>query len=575
MLNGLFPKSLHIALLQLQLPLMYFKRRKKMKTLLTSKKVLAVCMETTAGGRNYSGGLGALYGDTTRTMHRLGASFMAFTPIYKNGYVRQTVTHDGVIDEYPEQNFNDDYIDTGIVIEIPMLWRTIKVKVWQNRKIDIAFGLDSSLPENGEFAAITNNLYGENGFGQYDGEAQRLMQEIIVGVGSVIAAKKLGFDFEILHLNEGHGVFAALYLISLLKNEGHSFEEALTLVRRQTVFTTHTPIGAGNKSRPINMIMDLNLNLGLSYDELKYIGGDSTGTQFGSTTAALRVSKIANAVALRHQSTSQDLWKWVDDRCPITYIDNGVDIEYWQSKRIKAAFEENLPYKLLDAHRYEKQVLIEKVDMSNGVRLDITKPIIGFARRVIQYKRADLIFEDIARFEHLIDRYGIQIIFAGKTHPKDIASKQILMRLYHMSEKYPQNVVFLQNYDATIAGFMTKGCDIWLGNPEIPLEACSTSGMKAAANGVINISTADGWWFRSCRYAVNGWNIGESISHDKYTDAQFLYKLLEEKVMPAYNVPHLWAKMMYASIYTALEECSTDRMVRDYYAYIYNAPYLY
>jgi len=544
-------------------------------TLLTSKKVLAVCMETTAGGRNYSGGLGALYGDTTRTMHRLGASFVAFTPIYKNGYVRQTLTDNGVIDEYPEQDLTIDYEDTGKIIEIPMLWRTIKVKLWKHKTIDIAYGLDSNVPENGELAAITNNLYGENGIGIYDGEAQRLFQEVIVGAGAVIAAKELGYDFEILHLNEGHGIFAAIYMISKLKEAGHSFTEALMLVRRQTVFTTHTPISVGNKSRPIQMILDLGVNFGLSYDELKTIGGDSTGTMLGSTTAALRMSKIANAVALRHQSTSQDLWKWVEGRCPITYIDNGVDIEYWQSKAIKYAYESNDLESLINAHRCEKANLIDEVMARNGIQLDINKPIIGFARRVIAYKRADLIFEDIARFERLINEHGIQIIFSGKTHPMDYSSTDILMKLYHMSKRYPQNVVFLQNYDVTVAGLMTKGCDIWLGNPEIPLEACSTSGMKAAANGVINLSTADGWWFRSCRFAVNGWTIGESYSHDKYTDAQFLYKILEEKVLPTYKTPYHWAKMMYAAIYTANEECSTDRMVRDYYAYLYNAPYIY
>jgi len=543
---------------------------KQRNALLRSKNVLAVCMETTAGGRNYSGGLGALYGDTTRTMHRLGASFYAFTPIYKNGYVQQRITDTGVIDEYPEQDFNIDYEDTGKILEIPMLYRTIKVKLWKNRKIDIAFGLDSSLPENGEFAAITNNLYGENGFGIYDGEAQRLMQEVIVGVGSVMAAEELGFNFDILHLNEGHGVFAALYLISKLKKAGCSFEDAWKDVRSKTVFTTHTPIGAGNKSRPIQMILDLGMNLDLSYDELKAIGGDSTGTMFGSTVAALRVSQIANAVALRHQSTSQELWKWVHGHCPITYIDNGVDIEYWQSKKIRDAYEHENISELLSAHRCEKEKLIQEVSKRNNINLDITKPIIGFARRVIAYKRADLIFEDLPRFERLINQSGIQIIFAGKTHPKDIESKYILMRLYEMSKKYPNNVVFLQNYDAAIAGFMTKGCDIWLGNPQIPLEACSTSGMKAAANGVLNLSTADGWWFRSCRYDVNGWIIGESTSHDKYTDAQFLYKVLEEKVIPTYANQEKWAKMMMSSIYTAIEECSTDRMVRDYYQYLYN-----
>ena len=544
-------------------------------SLLTSKKVLAVCMETTAGGRNYSGGLGALFGDTVRTMYRLGASFLAFTPIYKYGYVKQTVDENTVIDEYPAQDFNIDYEDTGLILDIPMCGRTIKVKVWRNKLIDTAFGLDSYLPENGEFANITNNLYGENGFGPYSGEDQRLMQEVIVGVGSVMAAKELGFDFEILHLNEGHGIFAALYLISQYKEEGYSFSEALTMVRRQTVFTTHTPIGAGNKSRDILMILGLGVNLGLSYEELQTIGKvPGNDHMFGSTTAALRVSKIANAVALRHQSTSQDLWKKVDNCCPITYIDNGVDIKYWQSAAIKENYEKNSPAALLAAHSAEKKHLIDEVEKRTGIRLRLDKPIFGFARRVIEYKRADLIFEDIPRFERLLAK-GFQIVFSGKTHPKDHASKRILMKLYEMTRKYPNNVVFLQNYDVEIAGIMTKGCDAWIAYPEIPHEACSTSGMKAAANGVLNISTADGWWFRSCRYAVNGWTIGESVSHDKYTDAQFLYDLLEEKVLPTYENPIHWAKMMAASIYTANEECSTDRMVRDYYAYIYNAPYLY
>lgn len=543
--------------------------------LLNSKNVLAVCMETTAGGRNYSGGLGVLYGDTTRTMYRLGANFLAVTPLYKYGYVRQTITDEGVQDEYPEQDFNDTYRDTGIILDIPMLGRIIKVKVWQNKEVPIAYGLDTFLPENGDFCNITNNLYGENGFAGYDGEAQRLMQEVIAGVGSILIARKIGFNFDILHLNEGHGVFAALYLIAEKKNAGMSFENALMEVRRNTVFTTHTPISAGNKSRPIQMILDLNMNFNLSYDELRTIGGDSTGTMFGSTTACLRVSKIANAVALRHQSTSQELWQHVTNRCPITYIDNGVDINYWQSKDIKLAYLSNDLDSLLHFHTREKQKLIEEVKIRNGVTLNEDAPIIGFARRVIEYKRADLIFEDIPRLEKLISDYNIQLVFAGKTHPKDFNSKGILMRLYWMSKKYPRNIVFLQNYDTEIAKFMVRGCDIWLGNPQIPLEACSTSGMKAAANGVINLSTADGWWFRSARYAVNGWVIGESQSHDKYTDAQFLYDTLEHKVLPTYTNPHHWAKMMFAAIYTAINECSTDRMVHDYYAYIYNAPYIY
>ena len=542
-------------------------------SLLKSKQVLSVCMETTAGGRNYSGGLGALYGDTTRTMDRLGASFVAVTPIYKNGYVRQTVTKDGVIDEYPEQNFEDDYVYTGITLDVPILGRTLKVKIWKHKKLSNCYGVDSFVPENGDFAYITNNLYGENGVGGYDGEAQRLMQEVILGVASVGICDELDYRFDVLHLNEGHGVFAALYMISKYKTRGYSFEKAWQKVRAQTVFTTHTPIWAGNKSRPIQMILDLGANLGLSYDELKAIGGDETGTMFGSTIAALRLSKIANAVALRHQSTSHELWSHVQGACPIMYIDNGVDIEFWQDPNIRKAYESGESQYVLCYHKKNKLKLIEEIKKRNGVTLDANAIIVGFARRVIQYKRADLIFEDLARFERLIRDYNFQIVFSGKTHPKDFNSKGILMRLFEMSQRYPNNVVFLQNYDVEIAGLMTKGCDVWLGNPEIPLEACSTSGMKAACNGVLNLSTADGWWFKSCRYAVNGWVIGETKSRDKSVDAQYLYKVLEEKVLPSYKNEELWSQMMMSSIYTALEECSTDRMVRDYYRYLYNAPY--
>lgn len=542
--------------------------------LLNSKKVLSVCMETTAGGRNYSGGLGALYGDTTRTMYRDKASFIAVTPIYKNGYVKQQLTDHGVVDEYPEQDFETDYHDTGYHFYVSVAQHDVKVKVWQHNILSNAYGLDTSLPENGEFAQITNNLYGENGFGCYDGEAQRLMQEVVLGVGAVKLAEKLNYSFDILHLNEGHGVFAAVYLIAKYKEEGLSFEDALRKVKRETVFTTHTPIGAGNKSRPIQMIMDLKANCGLSYEEIRAIGGDDTGMSFGSTTASLRVSKIANAVALRHQATSHDLWKNIKGGCPITYIDNGVDILHWQDPAIRKAYEDYSYEGLLKVHLENKKKLIAYVAEKNGVYLRENAIIVGFARRVIEYKRADLIFEDIPRFERLIREHDFQIIFSGKTHPKDMNSKGILMRLFEMSKRYPNNVVFLQNYDAKIARIMTQGCDVWLGNPQIPLEACSTSGMKAASNGVVNVSTADGWWYRSARYGVNGWVIGESQSHDKYTDAQFLYKVFEEHVMPTYYNKEAWAHMMMASIYTADEECSTERMIRDYYAYLYNAPYL-
>lgn len=544
-------------------------------SMLNSKKVLSVCMETTAGGRNYSGGLGALYGDTTRTMYRLGASFIAVTPIYKNGYVRQYVDSSKVVDQFPSQNHEDNYEDTGIIISVPMIGRNIFVKVWHNKVLKNAYGIDSNLPQNGKFADITNNLYGEYGIAGYNGEEQRLMQEILLGVSAVKLCDIIDFKFDILHLNEGHGVFACIYMISELMKKGKSFNEALNIVKSKTVFTTHTPILAGNKSRPIDMIMNLGANFGLSYNQIKFIGSfNEHDYQFGSTVASLRVSKIANAVALRHQPTSQELWKEVKGACPITYIDNGVDITYWQDIKIRRAFENKDYEALAEAHYVNKLNLIRFIKERNGVEYNANNIIIGFARRAIAYKRWDLIFNDINRFESLIKKYNIQFVFSGKTHPKDEGSKQILVKLHQMTERYPNNIVFIQDYDVTVAGLMTKGCDVWMGNPQIPLEACSTSGMKAACNGLPNLSTPDGWWYRSCREGVNGWFVGEYYSKDYHYDAIHLYDTIENKVIPSYNNKEIWYHMMFASIYTAIEECSTERMCMDYYTYIYNAPFL-
>lgn len=544
-------------------------------SLLKTKKVLAVCMETTAGGKNYSGGLGALYGDTTRTMHRLGALYLAVTPIYRNGYVKQSVTDEGVIDEYPEQNLSKNYNDTGIIISVPLLGREVKVKVWQNKVLLNHYGLDTFLPENGIYADITNALYGENGIGQFDGEAQRLMQEVVLGVGTIKLCKELKYDFDILHLNEGHGVFAALYMLrEYIDKEGLLFEEALLKVREKTVFTTHTPIAAGNKSRPIQMMIDLGANIGFDSHQLSYIGASSDYPVFGSTVAALRLSKIANAVAFRHLETSVDLWKDVERACPIIYIDNGVDIPYWQDEQVRIAYITHNKYALLEAHKHNKQILIDEVYNRNGVMLDENSIIIGFAKRVIEYKRANLIFTNIGMFEYFVNKYNIQLIFSGKTHPKDNNSKQILQLLYNMSKQYPKNVVFLQNYDVEVASLMTKGCDVWLGNPRIPLEACSTSGMKAACNGILNLSTPDGWWFKSAKDHVNGWTFGEHESHDDSTDSKYLYEALENNVFPAYEDQNVWASMMMAAIYMAEKDCSTDRMCMDYYAELYNAPFV-
>jgi starch phosphorylase len=404
---------------------------------------------------------------------------------------------------------------------------------------------------------ITRRLYGGV-------EDDRVAQELILGVGGVRALAALGIHAERYHFNEGHAVFAGLELIRRARERGLSFESAWAEARQQIVFTTHTPVDVGNEKHEIERLKRLG---GFDARELEKIGG----RPFNMTVAGLRLAAHANAVAELHGVTARKMWAHVHDAAPIDAITNGVDHRTWQDARVAAAEGAD---ELALAHDAAKSDLFDEIFARTGTRLDPAALTIGFARRATAYKRATLLFQE-RRAEALLASGRVQLVFAGKAHPKDQGGKALLAEILTLTKKFPGRVVFLENYDLRLGRLITRGCDLWLNTPRRPLEACGTSGMKAAMNGVLNVSILDGWWVEGCQHGVNGWRIGDGVDHpteaaaDK-ADAAALHDLLEHEVLPAYYAgAERWLRMMQASIAMAVERFSSDRMVRDYFERLY------
>jgi starch phosphorylase len=395
---------------------------------------------------------------------------------------------------------------------------------------------------------------------------RRVAQEILLGVGGIRALRKLGLDIDTYHFNEGHAVFAGVEMIAERLAAGASFDQAWAVVREQIVFTTHTPIPAGNEVHPLAALRRLGACCDLVDWEMKRLGGDP----FNMTVAGLRLSRRANAVAALHGEVSRDMWRDVEDASPIIAITNGVHVPTWQDARIREACGSATG--LWATHQVLKAELLAAVKARTGTNLNPEVLTIGFARRAASYKRSDLIFRDPARIEPLLAARRLQLVFAGKAHPDDGEGKRILTTLIAMARKHPDSVAFIPDYDMGVARLLTRGSDVWLNNPVRPLEACGTSGMKAALNGVLNLSILDGWWPEACRHGENGWAIdggqGPATEQDR-RDMHALYGVLEGDVLPAYADRDRWVGMMQASIQTVQEQFSSDRMVQEYFSRLY------
>ena len=502
----------------------------------------------------YSGGLGILAGDFIKSAHDLDLPVVGVGLRWARGYSRQRIGPDGVpANEFPE--YAADFLsDTGVRVRVRVASRELEARVWHTERWGNA-ALFLLEPVEEIDAWITHRLYEPT-------VERRVAQEILLGVGGARALAKLGLDIDTYHFNEGHAVFAGVEMIADRMAAGRSFREAWDDVRQRIVFTTHTPIPAGNEVHPLDTLRRLGACCELVDSEMRVIGGDP----FNMTVAGLRLSRAANAVSALHGEVSREMWHDVDGASPIIAITNGVHVPTWQDPRIREAG--GSAHGLWTTHQVLKREMLAGVTARTGVALDPDVLTIGFARRAAGYKRAALVFHDPARIDPLLRSRRLQIVFAGKAHPDDTDGGRIVTNLVAAARRYPTAVVFVPDYDMGIARLLTRGADVWLNNPIRPLEACGTSGMKAALNGVLNLSVLDGWWPEACRHGVNGWAIGDGGS-DTTRDATALYATLEDEVLPAYADRQRWVAMMQASITTVAERFSSDRMVREYFERLY------
>ncbi|MHB1845674.1 MAG: alpha-glucan family phosphorylase [Deltaproteobacteria bacterium] len=510
----------------------------------------------------YAGGLGILAGDHIKSAGQLGLPLVAVGLLWRGGYSHQRIGEDGVpID-------SDDARDLGGLLEptsarftVPIEGREIPCHAWKVVRYGNA-PLYLLEPVDEADRWITRRLY-------CGGPKDRVAQEILLGVGGVRALRALGIRPEIFHFNEGHAVFAGLELIAEETARGRAFSDGWAAVRPQIVFTTHTPVEAGNESHSLDLLMEMGANRGARREEMERLGG----SPFNMTVAGLRLSCRANAVSALHAETARAMWRDVSGAARIEPITNGVHPGTWQDERVRGARGPAL----WAAHQQLKGELLLEVSRRTGTTLDPNRLLVGFARRAAAYKRSDLILRKAERIAPLLERGDLQVLFSGKAHPQDEVGRQIVGNLVRMARAYPKSVLFLPDYDMRLGQLLTRGCDVWLNNPRRPLEASGTSGMKAAMNGVLNVSVLDGWWPEGCEHGVNGWQIGEGIDEPDHQrgderDMEALYRLIEQEVVPRYADQARWTGMMGASIEMAEWRFSSHRMVREYFSSLYRAP---
>jgi starch phosphorylase len=583
---------------------------------------------------NYSGGLGILAGDHCKSASDLDLNFVAIGLLYRHGYFKQQIDREGWQEAVSlNQNFHHLPIrevrrgDEKLVVSVRILERDVWAKVWQLQVGRISlYLLDTDTPENtAADRLITAELYG--------GDLEmRMRQEIVLGIGGVKVLSALGIEAEVFHMNEGHSAFLSLERIRLLVAEKKlDFYSALQVVAAANVFTTHTPVPAGNDSFPREMMRkyfgDFAAQLQIPFEEFFRFGQMSVNPAdaFSMTILALRTSRHANGVSKLHGEVSRSLWKdvWAGvpgHEVPVTSVTNGVHTKTWLAPEFSALYRkylgdweehltdpdfwrrvtdipdaqlwethQRLKVRLIDFVRERVRAARERVGESpESIRnvnriLDPEILTIGFARRFATYKRGSLLFSDRDRLKRLLndDTRPVQFIFAGKAHPQDEGGKALIQQVYKFSreEGFENRLVFVEDYDTYIARRLVQGVDLWLNNPLRPLEASGTSGMKLPPNGGLNLSVLDGWWCESYN-GNNGWAIGAEIAggtieFQSEVDAGSLYQLLENQIIPLYyakpdgKLPLAWLQLMRESIRTVTPVFNTHRMVKEYTERLY------
>ena len=581
----------------------------------------------------YSGGLGILSGDHLKSASDLGIPLVAVGLLYKNGYFHQKIngygeqqTHyiDIELDDLPINPVKDSE-GNDLKIHVKFQKRKVFLKVWQINVGRVKlYLLDSDIEQNKpEDREVTKRLYGGD-------QEMRIQQEIILGMGGTnLLTRPLGLNPTIYHMNEGHSAFLILELIkNIIKEKKVSFEVAKDIASSKTVFTTHTPVPAGNDIFPINLMekyfKDFWPRIGLSREEFLKLGMkpcQDLEPGFNMGIFALKIAGKKNGVSKLHGAVSRELFGdvWPEiaaNEAPITYVTNGIHtcswlaptlkelynkylIPYWQDNIYKDEVWENIKNipdeQLWEIHQQRKNKLLKIVrdNTINRLRregyryeeiMDITSKLnpnaltIGFARRFATYKRATLIFKDLERITQILNNNDkpVQLIFAGKAHPADREGQELIKRIHEISmmPQFKGKIFLLENYNIAMSRYLISGVDVWLNNPRRPLEASGTSGQKASVNGVINFSVLDGWWAEGYNQE-NGWTIGTNAEYTSYeeqdiADSQSMYRTLEDKIIPTYyqkndkGVSEKWIKIMKNSIISTGGKYSTARMLVDY-----------
>jgi starch phosphorylase len=562
----------------------------------------------------YSGGLGVLAGDHLKATSDLGLPLVAVGLLYKQGFGRQEIDASGrQMEVYSEHRGPDLPIKKveGVEVDAPIGTRTVRIGVWRAQigRVPL-YLLDTDVEGNDpDLRAITDRLYVPE-------PDRRLRQEIVLGIGGVRALHALGLTPGVFHLNEGHSFLCAIERIRELRaSRQMTLEEARLVARAGIVFTTHTPIAAGSDYFEPGLVWDLlgpyMSQVGISFDRFMDLGRQKPGDpreRLCTTYAALRLADQSVGVSRLHGAVSRRLWKdaWKglpETQVPIASVTNGVHMPTWIAPEITgllqryvgpdwwdldgrdgrwhAVFEIPAP-ELWAIHLELKHRLLEFATQRAEKPGDLNAEALtfGFARRFAPYKRANLLLQDPARLKALLNstKHPVQLLFAGKSHPADQPGKDILAKIVAFAREEPR-VSFLKDYDIELARYLVHGADVWLNNPKRFLEASGTSGMKAGANGGLNVSILDGWWDEAYRPEL-GWAIpsGATLERpdtDDRAEAEGLYRLLEREVVPAYferdkdGIPQRWVDMMRASIRHTATAFAARRMVIDYFNLAY------
>lgn len=524
----------------------------------------------------YSGGLGVLAGDTIRSSADLKLPLVGVSLISKKGYFKQELTPDGKQIEHEDPWDPAKFMQLlpeEVMVQIES--HNVRVRAWRYNVVSQVGGvvpvyfLDTDVEgNNSEDREITSYLYGGD-------ERYRLKQEIVLGIGGVRMLEKLGMSIRKYHMNEGHSAFLALELLREQKMD-------INKVRDSCIFTTHTPVESGHDKFPYQLVKEV-LGDYVPLDILQNIGGQD---RLNMTLLALNLSNYINGVAKRHSETSKEMFPGYE----IHAITNGIHSYTWTCKSFRKIYDKYLPgwanepnllvrvdvipdEEIWQAHREAKKLLIDHVNRVTNIGMDYNALTIGFARRATEYKRATLVFSDLQRLRRISRKTPIQIVFAGKAHPKDYSGKKIIEQIFSYIQKLKDDIkiVYLENYDLNTATMVVAGADVWLNTPHPPFEASGTSGMKAAHNGVINFSVLDGWWIEGWIEGITGWSIGpspeERTPQEERTSRELddLYNKLEYIIAPMfYTKRDEWVKLMKNSIGKIAYYFNSHRMMMRY-----------